>query len=84
MIYKKANLKDISYLICNSFNQIHYWLFKFDNLLLALDDPNACTTTTPCKNERKHCAYWEEQGYCNRSHVRFMKKYCKKSCKVCN
>lgn len=50
----------------------------------ALDDPNVCTTTTPCKNERKHCAYWEKQGYCNRSHVRFMKKYCKKSCKVCN
>ena len=37
----------------------------------------------PCKDDRKHCAYWETQGHCTQSHVRFMKKHCKKSCGVC-
>jgi len=30
-----------------------------------------------------HCPHWKEQGFCNDTHVEYMKKYCGKTCKMC-
>lgn len=39
--------------------------------------------TSPCKDGKKHCTYWKNQGFCTRSHVAFMTKHCPKSCNKC-
>jgi len=44
-----------------------------------------CEMCKTCENEQidRYCDYWQRQGYCEHSYVRYMNKYCAKACGTC-
>ena len=51
------------------------------------DESGSCPSGIPadCKNKmhRSNCEFWRGQGFCEHTHVSFMRKYCKKTCDFC-
>ena len=44
----------------------------------------SCSTGgSTCADNNQYCAYWAGRGYCNFFYVAWMRRNCRKSCRVC-
>ena len=58
-------------------SRINFFLWNINNINITAE------TEVLCEDTAEHCKYWEKQGYCIKSHTRYMEKHCKKSCRFC-
>ena len=65
--------KNLSY--SHSYGFMSFVLLFF----IVTGSEDSCTNLQPDYN----CNYWQKQGFCSSSHVKYMKKHCKKACGLC-